>query len=85
VEVRPTLELDGETAAVYGLREEESGEDTWLLELSARFRYTGVISPIGPSEGDRWCDQLHQGSPIGFLLTKTEMGYTLQSRLLPQA
>ena len=80
----PTLDMDGETAAIYGLAWEELREDMWLVDLQARFRYTGVISPMGPSEGDRWCDQLHQGSPIGFLLTKTEMGYTLQSRHMPR-
>ena len=86
VEVRPTLELDGETAAIYGLVSEERREDMWLVDIRARFRYTGVISPIGPSEGDRWCDQLHQGSPVGFRLRLNENGvYVMQSRLLPQA
>ena len=57
----------------------------WLVDIRARFRYTGVISPIGPSEGDRWCDQLHQGSPVGFRLRLNESGvYVMQSRRIPQ-
>ena len=80
VEVMPTPDVDGETAAIYGLGEEEIGEDLWLVEPSASFRYTGVVSPIGPDRGERWIDTLYQGSRIGFLLTRTPEGYTLRSR-----
>jgi hypothetical protein len=85
VQVRPTLELDGETAAIYGLTPEECRGDMWLVDIRARFRYTGTLSPKGPSDGEMWFDDLHNGSPVGFRLRLNENGvYLLQSRRIPQ-
>ena len=70
VSVMPTSQIDAETAAIYSLREEE---------ISVSYKYEGILSPVGPSNGE-WIDILYQASPIGFLMTKDGNSYSLQSR-----
>ena len=79
VSVMPTSQIDAETAAIYSLREEEISPDTWLVEISVSYKYEGILSPVGPSNGE-WIDILYQASPIGFLMTKDGNSYSLQSR-----
>ena len=79
VSVMPTSQIDAETAAIYSLREEEVSPDTWLVEISVSYKYEGILSPVGPSNGE-WIDILYQASPIGFLMTKDGNSYSLQSR-----
>lgn len=79
VEAVATMDMDVETAAIYNLQEEEKSENTWVVEIYVRYRYEGILSPIGPSNGE-WIDVLYQASPIGFLMTKDDNSYSLQSR-----
>ena len=79
VSVMPTSQIDAETAAIYSLREEEISPDTWLVEISVSYKYEGILSPVGPSNGE-WIDILYQASPIGFLMIKDGNSYSLQSR-----
>lgn len=79
VEVLPTLSMDEETRAVYDLRREELGENTWIVEIGVEYQYEGTLSPVGPSSG-QWIDILYQASPVGFLMTESGGSYTLQSR-----
>jgi len=74
-----TTELDDEMISVFGLDDDEIGENKWLLELSFRFRYEGTLSPIGPSNGE-WFSVLHQRSPMGYLMEKEGNDYSLYSR-----
>lgn len=79
VSVIPTSQMDEETSAIYFLKEEEILPDTWIVEISVSYKYEGILSPIGPNNGD-WIDVLYQGSPVGFLMTKEGNSYSLQSR-----
>ncbi len=79
VSVMPTSQIDVETAAIYFLKEEEISPDTWIVEISVSYKYEGILSPVGPSNGE-WIDVLYQASPIGFLMTKDGNSYSLQSR-----
>ena len=79
VSVMPTSQIDAETAAIYCLREEEISPDTWLVEISVSYKYEGILSPVGPSNGE-WIDILYQASPVGFLMKKDGNSYSLQSR-----
>lgn len=74
VSVMPTSQIDTETAAIYSLKEEEISPDTWLVEISVSYKYEGILSPVGPSNGE-WIDILYQASPIGFLMTKDGNSY----------
>ena len=87
VEVTPTLELSevDRSQYNYGLAEAELGENTWIVEFNMEYRFEGVLHgpPVGPSTGlpeDYWVEQVHQGSPVGFLLTRNGDEFTLQSR-----
>ena len=53
--------------------------NTWLVYVSASFRFEGVYAPIGPPSDGLWYETLHQGSPCPLLLTETDGGYTLFS------
>jgi len=79
VSLLPTKEVDEETAAIYALRDNEISEETWIVEISVLYKYEGVLSPIGPSNGE-WIDVLYQASPIGFLMEKDGDTYSLQPR-----
>ena len=79
VSVMPTSQMDVETAAIYFLKEEEISPDTWIVEISVSYKSEGILSPVGPSNGE-WIDVLNQASPIGFLMTKDGNSYSLQSR-----
>lgn len=79
VSIEPTTQIDDETAAIYGMQDREISENTWIVEIAATYKYEGIISPIGPANGE-WIDILYQGSPIGFLLTKDRNTYSLRSR-----
>lgn len=60
-------------------KEEEISPDTWIVEISVSYKYEGILSPVGPSNGEG-IDILYQESPIGFLITKDGNSYSLQSR-----
>lgn len=87
VEVTPTLELSEADRSQYnyGLSEAELGENTWIVEFNMEYRFEGVLHgpPVGPSTGlpeDYWVEEVHQGSPVGFLLTRDGDEFTLRSR-----
>ncbi len=79
VKVIPTAQLDEETAAIYFLQDNEVSENTWLVEISIRYKYEGAMSPVGPSNNE-WIDVLYQSSPAGFLMTRNGNQYSLRSR-----
>lgn len=79
VNIAQTIGLDEEIAAIYSIQENEVSKDTWLVEISARYKYEGIMSPIGPSNNE-WVDILYQGSPVGFLMTRNGNTYLLRSR-----
>lgn len=79
VKATPTTQLDAETAATYFLQDNEVSEHTWLVEISVRYKYEGVMSPVGPSNNE-WIDVLYQSSPVGFLMTRNGNQYLLRSR-----
>lgn len=87
VDVTPTLELSEADRSQYnyGLSEAELGENTWIVEFNMEYRFEGVLHgpPVGPSTGlpeDYWVEEVHQGSPVGFLLTRDGDEFTLRSR-----
>jgi hypothetical protein len=71
--------MDAESVAIYNMKENEISENTWIAEINITFKFDGSYSPIGPIN-DQWIDNLYQGSPIGFLMTKDGNTYTFQSR-----
>jgi hypothetical protein len=81
VDLYPTLAMDDEMSAIYGLKDYEKADNTWIMEINVMFQYEGIITPIGSIE-NTWIDVLYQASPIGFLLVCEEPGakYTMQSR-----
>lgn len=79
VHLLPTLEMDSESADIYMLQASEISKDTWVVEIDVTFQYKGVISPIGSAE-HQWVSGLYQGSPVGFLLTRNGLEYTMRSR-----
>lgn len=79
VTVMPTTTMDAETANIYFLQPEEISETTWVVEVEALFQFSGSLSPYGPWPGV-WVEDLHQGSPVGFLLRQEGNTFTLQSR-----
>ncbi len=81
VTLYPTKDMDAETALVYFLQEHEIGENTWIVEIDVTYQFEGVMSPIGSVE-NQWIKTLYTGSQIGFLLTREDDGYTMQSRYI---
>ena len=84
VSVTPTLEMSEADRSVYNynLKDSEIGEDHWIVEFTMEYRWTGVLHdpPAGPGNGDYWMEQVHQGSPVGFLLTRDGDEFILRSR-----
>ena len=84
VSVTPTLEMSEADRSVhnYNLKDSEIGEDHWIVEFAMEYRWFGVLDgpPAGPGNGEVWLDQVHQGSPVGFLLTREGDEFVLQSR-----
>ena len=84
VSVTPTLEMSEADRSVYNynLKESEIGENHWIVEFDMEYRWTGILHapPAGPGNGDYWMDQVHQGSPVGFLLTRDGDEFILRSR-----
>jgi hypothetical protein len=80
VDVVRTTVMDEETRSTYLLSEDEIGRNKWIVEISVEYKYEGVKSPIGPSTGE-WVDVLYQGSPVGFLMVRDGIDYSLRSRM----
>lgn len=80
VEVCPSSEAR-QTGRDWGIPgdSEYIADDTWLVYISASFRFEGLYSPIGPPTEGLWYSSLGQGSAFPLLLTKTDGGYTLFS------
>ncbi|MBR2095819.1 MAG: hypothetical protein IJ908_09495 [Fibrobacter sp.] len=79
VEVTPTSSMEMETREIYALRDQEIAENTWIVEIHVEYQYEGTMTPMGPGQG-QWIDVLYQSSPIGFLMTRSQSHYTMQSR-----
>ena len=79
VELLPTATMSEVEAFNYGLKDSERADNSWIVEIRVRFQYEGVLDPAGRGVG-QWMEQLHQGSPVGFLLTYNDGIYTMQSR-----
>ena len=79
VELLPTVSMSEVEAFNYGLKDSERADNSWIVEIRVRFQYEGVLDPAGPGVG-QWMENLHQGSPVGFLLTYSDGVYTMQSR-----
>lgn len=81
VEVYPSSVVNEQTDADWGISRDSEyiAGNTWLVYVSASFRFEGVYAPIGPPVDGLWYETLHQGSPVPLLLTKTDGGYTLFS------
>lgn len=85
--VVPTLEMSEADRSNYnyGLKDSEIGENHWIVEFGMEYRWTGMLHnpPAGPGgylpEGT-WFDQVGQGSPVGFLLTRDGDEFVLRSR-----
>ena len=76
VAVALTTSMDKETRAIYFLSDSEIAENKWVVEIEVQYKYEGIKSPLGPSNGE-WIDVLFPGSPVGFLLTREGNGYSL--------
>ena len=79
VTVALTASMDRETRAICFLSDDEIGDTQWVVEIEVQYKYEGVKSPLGPSNGE-WIDILYPGSPVGFLLTRDGNGYSLRFR-----
>lgn len=79
VELLPTCSMSEAAAFTYRLKDSERAENLWIMEIRVRFQYEGVLDPAGPGVG-QWMESLHQGSPVGFLLSYNDGVYTMQSR-----
>lgn len=84
VSVTPTLEMSEADRSVYNynLKDSEIGEDHWIVEFTMEYRWIGILHdpPAGPGNGEHWMEQVHQGSPVGFLLTRDGDKFILRSR-----
>lgn len=84
VSVTPTLEMSEVDRSVhnYNLKDSEIGADHWIVEFTMEYRWIGILHapPAGPGDGEHWMEQVHQGSPVGFLLTREGDEFVLQSR-----
>ncbi len=85
VSVTSTLQITGFALDEYRLKEDEIGENTWIVEISEiEYQWDGVLHdpPCGPSApADYWETLVHQGSGgCGFLLTQNGNEFTLYSR-----
>jgi hypothetical protein len=75
--------------AEYAVQDWEREGESWIIEPSLRYRYTGTITSLGDGavipEG-QWVTELYRGNRIGFLMVKTADGYsyTLRSRYFGQ-
>lgn len=74
----PDLE-DEKEVFDYAIQSSQKYTDCWVVNVSTRFKYEGTMSPIGESPHE-WIEHIHQGSPVGFLLKRTDTGYSFQSR-----
>lgn len=81
VEVYPSSVVSQQPDTDWGLLPDSEwiAGNTWLVYVSASFRFEGVYAPIGPPSDGLWYETLHQGSPCPLLLTETDGGYTLFS------
>ncbi len=81
VEVYPSSVVSEQPDTDWGLLPDSEwiAGNTWLVYVSASFRFEGVYAPIGPPSDGLWYETLHQGSPCPLLLTETDGGYTLFS------
>ena len=81
VEVYPSSVVSQQPDTDWGLLPDSEWitGNTWLVYVSASFRFEGVYAPIGPPSDGLWYETLHQGSPCPLLLTETDGGYTLFS------
>ena len=79
VSIFATQKADRQTRTLYQLNENEIADNMWIVEISVSYKYDGIVSPIGPSNGE-WIDGINHSSEIGFLLIQEDGTYMLQSR-----